>query len=324
MLLEWKCKACGGNIKIDSNQKHGQCPYCGREYTEQEIINIYNTYKITVDENGLDNQLSNAYVYLEAGSDYDKATVLFNNIVQVYAHDYRGWYGLLKSKTHNFGKFIFTDTEFQEIVRVYNYCIAVAPNSQRERIINEWNEYCKKRKNYIDYKTQIRSTNNASIKNLRNNREDVMRKIKEIDKHISHLNKMYNNPKALDLVSTNKYIKPKILEKKYFIALLCFSALFSILFIIFLCLANAPLISGDSIGDSFTLVSLFSVFVIPTTIVVIIYLTKRRNHSRLFSYYNAIEESKKEKTKLEGELSRINARIIELEKNDSILYSDQG
>ena len=108
-LIEGKCPNCGGLLQLKDDKKGGTCPFCGTSYLPQDITN-YNTYKINnatlnVDPTAaLSQKLSNAETHLSKFKDYDKAIVLFKEITELKADDYRGWWGLVRAHTHEFTK----------------------------------------------------------------------------------------------------------------------------------------------------------------------------------------------------------------------------
>ena len=112
-LIQARCSNCDGEIEIDSDKMAGKCKHCGTLYITEEVINNYNTvnqYHTTqhITKNIYGNDSLDAEDYIKNGEvfisleDYLKAEIAFNNAINQNPADWRGWFGIVKTKTSNF------------------------------------------------------------------------------------------------------------------------------------------------------------------------------------------------------------------------------
>lgn len=104
-LVPAKCTICGAVLKIESDKEAAVCQYCGNAFIVEKAINHYNTYNSVVNNVTADavfisqesekEQLNkNAETYIKLGN-LPKALSFYNQLVEKYPDDYRGWWGLI-------------------------------------------------------------------------------------------------------------------------------------------------------------------------------------------------------------------------------------
>lgn len=184
-LIEGKCPNCGGLLQLKDDKKGGTCPFCGTSYLPQDITN-YNTYKINnatlnVDPTAaLSQKLSNAETHLSKFKDYDKAIVLFKEITELKADDYRGWWGLVRAHTHEFTKADIGSQTLYKINTYVKYAKNVADDNTREEIENQW-------QSYLEQNNEWFNQNSATLHTLEERLSDIDKKKNSIVSEINSL-----------------------------------------------------------------------------------------------------------------------------------------
>ena len=54
-LVDVKCPNCGGGLKVDSDKKATNCPFCKEAYIVQDAINNYTYITNTTTDNSINN-----------------------------------------------------------------------------------------------------------------------------------------------------------------------------------------------------------------------------------------------------------------------------
>lgn len=91
----------------------------------------------------LERMLSNAETYMKLDN-YNEAYEEYKKITQEYTYDYRAWWGLIMSMTHDFSVwFSFDDDRREDLNRFFLYVKKLAPQ-------NDFEEKLEKYKNYLD------------------------------------------------------------------------------------------------------------------------------------------------------------------------------
>ena len=103
-LLPAKCPICGAILNIESEKEAAICPSCNNAFVVEKAINNYNTYNtITADtvivqgESEKEQLNKNGETYIELGS-FGKAKEYYEQLVERFPDDYRGWWGLIRCK----------------------------------------------------------------------------------------------------------------------------------------------------------------------------------------------------------------------------------
>ena len=125
---------------MDSSQEAAVCPYCKTLFITEKAINNYNTTNITnidtlnaevvnVESSDSATNLARTAEAFVSFGEWDKAREMYIKITQMYAFDWRGWYGLLQTNTHNFQLYFERYEDYEALVGIYEKLIAVADNS---------------------------------------------------------------------------------------------------------------------------------------------------------------------------------------------------
>ena len=157
-FIKGKCTNCGSDIKIKENKKNGFCEHCRAEYITEDIVQNYNTtnkYKknkniiknIYADEvldiDGLI-QKGDAFCSLEVFSQAEKN---YMKAINTDSTDYRGWLGMVKTKTQN-----FTNWKDKSYLKYLEKAKEVANEEQLQEIENQCKKFNAKYKKFKKYK----------------------------------------------------------------------------------------------------------------------------------------------------------------------------
>ncbi len=139
-LVPAKCTQCGANLDVDSSQEAAVCPHCDTPFITEKAINNYNTTNVTnidtinaevinVESSDSATNLARTAETLVNFGEWDKAREIYGRITQMYPYDWRGWYGLLQTNTHNFELYFEGCQEYSDLVGLYERLLAVTDNS---------------------------------------------------------------------------------------------------------------------------------------------------------------------------------------------------
>jgi hypothetical protein len=160
-FVQATCPNCGGIIEVDDSQEAWICKACGRPFIVEKAINNYNTTiqnTITVgdggtvvvsDPNSVDARINNAEDYLSKLHDYKTAEKLFREIANDAGGDWRSWWGIVKSVTHNFERNFANDSIdsmnqfFNNTVGFVQNAANVAPAEMVDQMRSTWEAYQK-------------------------------------------------------------------------------------------------------------------------------------------------------------------------------------
>jgi len=149
-LVAAKCTQCGANLQIDSTKDAAICPNCNTAFvTEKAIINYktYYEYKIEKadvhihDEKSIEIRLKNAEIFFKKHNKVDKAHELFHSVANDAPGDYRGWWGLVRVKTDDFGTLEISRTDVEDIKHFVNCTFNVAPADILDKLEQTWRTY---------------------------------------------------------------------------------------------------------------------------------------------------------------------------------------
>ena len=150
-LVQGKCENCGGILRVDSNLKAANCPFCGVAYIVQDSINNYNTTIHNVESlhadvvNVLDESSSEArvkagFAFIKIGK-YDLAEKEFSYVTRVAPQNHLGWLGLIESQTNNYTKRIRSARELRKLRDYSKSVLAFAPLGQGEGLLKKFTYY---------------------------------------------------------------------------------------------------------------------------------------------------------------------------------------
>lgn len=139
-LVPAKCTQCGASLDVDSSQEAAICPHCKTPFITEKAINNFNTTNVTnidtinaevvnVESSDSASNLSRTAETLTNFGEWDKARDIYVKITQMYPFDWRGWYGLLQTNTHNFQLQFERYEEYNALVGIYERLIAVSNDS---------------------------------------------------------------------------------------------------------------------------------------------------------------------------------------------------
>ena len=159
-LVDAKCTNCGSVLKVDKLKEAAICEYCGSVFVIEKAIQNYNYYvtnNINADSvfvSGKGNAekerlLKNAKTN-EQFKDYKKATEIYQQVVEDYPNEYRGWLGLSLIISNSFNNLDVSFKEFENLSSYMNKCMLCAPSEQVDSIKLRWNTYLKKHTSFIN------------------------------------------------------------------------------------------------------------------------------------------------------------------------------
>ena len=79
------------------------------------------------DEKSVETRLKNAEIFFKKHNNIDKAYELFHSVANDAPGDYRGWWGLVRVKTDDFGTLEISRTDVEDIKHFVNCTFNVAP-----------------------------------------------------------------------------------------------------------------------------------------------------------------------------------------------------
>lgn len=174
-LIPAKCTQCGANIEVDASQEAGICKFCGTAFITEKAINNYNTY-ITNNNNfaganvTIQSDIEDVEQYIERAKtfekldEYEKSLKVYREIVDKFPMDYRGWIGIVTSKTRNYSKVGADENVHKVMLEHFDKAIRDANPKEQEYILEQKYTYEKLCEQEIErYKN---GTYNAQICNL--------------------------------------------------------------------------------------------------------------------------------------------------------------
>lgn len=126
-LVPAKCTVCGAILTINSEKDAAVCSSCGNAFVVEKAINNYNTYNTinadTVVVQGADAEqfLKNGATYIQLG-DYSKALGYYEEMVEHFPDDYRGWWGLIRCNTKDF---TVCHPNYENILKWFKYAMSL-------------------------------------------------------------------------------------------------------------------------------------------------------------------------------------------------------
>lgn len=156
-LVAAKCTSCGAVLKVDDGLDAAVCEYCRTPFIIEKAINNYQIHNDVTIQNsevhihgGLtsEEKIKNAMDLLDIHRSYDKAEEQFRIIIEECPNDYRGWIGLIRTKTHDYSFFGVSGEDIREMEK---YAQSVRMVCKDQGIISDfdkkWGGY---KKSYSD------------------------------------------------------------------------------------------------------------------------------------------------------------------------------
>lgn len=163
-LVPARCTQCGGNIEVDNTKEAGVCKYCGTAFITEKVVNNYNSYvtnninikhaNIINETIGADELYSKAITFAKLGEKI-KALKVFEELINKFPNDYRGWLGYIIVQTNDFTELSWSE---KQIEKYFNHALAVANENGKEEV----QQYLVK---YDNLKTKKRADEIQAIKN---------------------------------------------------------------------------------------------------------------------------------------------------------------
>ena len=184
------CDICGGKLVMQSSGV-AKCDSCGMEYTreriQEKVQEIKGTVKIdgpveTVKGDAEKERLFKIAHNCKENKQYEDAIKIYNNIIEDYPNDWRGYWGKIcstpiyfKSIVYNNGNELYDSYRELFLKPEYDKALAYAPNSEKESII----AHREKRYDKINYYTQLSVDNAKKLISL-SRKHNYMRSFEEV------------------------------------------------------------------------------------------------------------------------------------------------
>ena len=135
-LVPALCTQCGSKLEVDSGKEAGICPHCHTPFVTEKVINNYNITNITnignlhadvvqINESkSIDNQVKAGETFIKL-NEYESAENVFRKLTHEFPYDYRGWWGLIRVYTLDFGNISISRETLNYIDNLYENATAV-------------------------------------------------------------------------------------------------------------------------------------------------------------------------------------------------------
>lgn len=179
-IVQAKCTNCGGILQINNEKDAAICPYCQTPYIVEKAISNYQVSikdsAVNIYTTGLsyDDKYESANSFLTVHKDYVQAEKIFEDLVKTNPNDYRGWWGVVRTKTKE-----FTDLElYPQFVNgldgdVQSSLRVCSDERLQSDIKNTWESYKTIHKQKWDARTEAE----RSLKKLENERDKTRQMI---------------------------------------------------------------------------------------------------------------------------------------------------
>ncbi len=163
-LVPARCTQCGGNIEVDNTKEAGICKYCGTAFITEKVVNNYNSYvtnniniehaNIINEAIGADELYSKAITFSKLGEKV-KALKVFEELINKFPNDYRGWLGCVMVQTKDFTELSWSE---EQIEKYCNHALAVANESEKKEVQQYLEKYDNlKSKKLVDEMQAVRN-----------------------------------------------------------------------------------------------------------------------------------------------------------------------
>ncbi len=210
MIEKAECTNCGAPLEVDAEKKVAICPYCNQPYIVEEAINNYtihaeNLYAGVV--NMHDDRSSAAR--LKAGNEFlmvkewEKADAAFQEVCDLTPGDYKGWWGRIRAKTHDFAVFqprfdmasiCADERRIGELKRLYKGVNAFAPADQKAAYKETFDNYLDQVENEL---ISAKKANAQCRRRAANRIETEIARRKETEKTIMRLDRIYSSDEGM-------------------------------------------------------------------------------------------------------------------------------
>ena len=109
-LVSLKCKNCGSGVTYNDDSQMITCSHCGNTFMLSELLDEKDLNFIKANkEINIENKLEIGNLLKQAETliykaEYRQAEEIFKKVVELDGKNYKGYYGIVKAKTHNFNK----------------------------------------------------------------------------------------------------------------------------------------------------------------------------------------------------------------------------
>ena len=148
-LISAKCPHCGADIRVNEGSKSGVCEFCGATFVTQDAVTNYtvnNNYNTVQYITKTAASAAEAGEYIRRGDvllslgEFGRAEEAYLRAVELEPADWRGWFGMVKTRTKN-----FTDYEDTSHAALYDKARKVAPKEASEAMSRLYEPYMRKR-----------------------------------------------------------------------------------------------------------------------------------------------------------------------------------
>lgn len=183
-LIAGRCTQCGGLLEIDATGSMFVCPYCHTPFVVEKVVNYYNYTR------NVDDWVRSADAFLEL-KEFSEAEREFERIAREHAYDYRGWWGLVKSKSRVFTDYDISKSELDSIESLYAKTNHFATNDVKNNIQHAYNYYV----NIVRYTLQkLKEDTSAKLKHLE---VEYERNTMPLENQIKQMEKEENSKKKI-------------------------------------------------------------------------------------------------------------------------------
>ena len=148
-LISAKCPHCGADIRVNEGSKSGVCEFCGATFVTQDAVTNYtvnNNYNTVQYITKTAASAAEAGEYIRRGDvllslgEFGRAEEAYLRAVELEPADWRGWFGMVKTRTKN-----FTDYEDTSHAALYDKARKVAPKEGLKEMLRLYEPYIRKR-----------------------------------------------------------------------------------------------------------------------------------------------------------------------------------
>ncbi len=183
-LVPAKCPNCGGNIKIERENKAGICEFCKQPFVVEDAINNYNTYnqntynienaEIYINEKNEEQRIESAEIFLTKIGNKEEAKKIFAEVSQTSPGNYKAWWGLARIDTNEFDFDERNLDNYKDVKQYVENAISVANHDVSEEMKIKWRTFVTE---LIEYKEKLNSKLGELQEKL-NNLEHIINPLK--------------------------------------------------------------------------------------------------------------------------------------------------
>ena len=148
-LISAKCPHCGADIRVNEGSKSGVCEFCGSTFVTQDAVTnytVHNNYNTVQYITKTAASAAEAGEYIRRGDvllslgEFGRAEEAYLRAVELEPADWRGWFGMVKTRTKN-----FTDYEDTSHLECFVRARKVAPKEGLKEMLRLYEPYMRKR-----------------------------------------------------------------------------------------------------------------------------------------------------------------------------------